>query len=101
MNKNKFATLASNSSVEKAATALTSHGITVHITDDPSQTKKLVYSLIPKGAEVMTATSTTLNQLGLTDEINNSIHHNSVKSQLSKLNREKDKSSDAKIGGRS
>lgn len=98
MNKIKFATLATNSSIRKTSAALSSHGITVHLADDPSQTKKLVYSLIPKGAEVMTATSTTLNQLGLTDEINNSIHHNSVKSQLSKLNREKDSLQMQKLG---
>lgn len=90
MNKNKFSTLATTASIQKATTALSSHGITVHVADNSDQTRKLVHSLIPKGSEVMTATSTTLNQLGLTDVINDGGMHNSVKSQLSKLDRNTD-----------
>lgn len=90
MNKNKFSMLATTALITKATTALSSHGITVHVTDDPDQTRKLVHSLIPKGSEVMTATSTTLNQLGLTDVLNDSGTYNSVKSQLSKLDRNTD-----------
>ncbi len=82
--------LATTALITKATTALSSHGITVHVTDDPDQTRKLVHSLIPKGSEVMTATSTTLNQLGLTDVLNDSGTYNSVKSQLSKLDRNTD-----------
>lgn len=98
MKKYKFSTLASTASIDKATTALTAHGITVHVANNASETKKLVHSLIPKGAEVMTATSTTLNQLGLTNEINDSGIYNSVKSQLSKLNRETDNLTMQKLG---
>ncbi len=98
MKNIKFATLATTASIEKTKTALTNHGITVHVADSLDDTKKLVHSLIPKGSEVMTATSTTLNQLGLTDEINDGGDHNSIKSQLSKLNRETDALTMQKLG---
>lgn len=98
MKNIKFSSLASTASIEKATTALTAHGITVHVANNAIETKKLVHSLIPKGSEVMTATSTTLNQLGLTEELNDSGTHNSVKSQLSKLNRETDGLAMQKLG---
>lgn len=88
MKTSTYTLLASDESIEKSKNALTEHGITVHIAANSDETKKIVHSLIPEGTEVMTATSTTLNQLGLTDEINDSGKYNSIKSQLSKLDRE-------------
>lgn len=88
MKTSTYILLASDESIERSKNALTEHGITVHIAASSDETKQIVHSLIPEGAEVMTATSTTLNQLGLTDEINDSGKYNSIKSQLSKLDRE-------------
>ncbi len=98
MKNNKFATLASTASIDKATTALTAHGITVHVADNSDGAKKLVHALIPKGAEVMTASSITLENLGITKEINESGKYKSVKEELSKLNRVTDSLTMQKIG---
>lgn len=98
MNKDKFGILATNQSIEKATASLLEHGINVHVVENSSEAKKIAYSFIPLNSEIMTATSTTLNQLGLTEEINNSGKYNSIKSKLLKLNRDTDNSEMKKLG---
>lgn len=90
MQKDKYSNLADNGTIETAKQALEKNGFSVIITENIEEAKKKVYELIPEGKEVMTATSTTLDQMGLTDEINDSGKYNSIKLQLTKLDREKD-----------
>lgn len=95
---NTFATLATDKSIEKAVTQLNAHNVKTHIANTKAEAINLIKKLIPEGSEVMTATSTTLDQLGITKDINDSGKYNSVKSQLMKLNRETDSLMMQKLG---
>ena len=88
MNNNTFSTLALEDNIEVAQKALSEHGITVLIAENGNDAKEKILSLIPKVVEVMTATSTTLDQLGITPILNDSGDYNSVKSQLMKMDRD-------------
>lgn len=82
-----FSQLATDASIEKAKTELAQHNIKVLIAETGAQAKKLVFDLIPEKSEVMTATSTTLDQLGITPIINSSGKYNAVKSKLMSMDR--------------
>lgn len=90
MENKKYNTLASDKTIDATIANLKTNGINAVVVSSKEDAKKEIYKLIPEGAEVMTATSTTLDQMGLTDEINDSGKFNSIKSQLMKLNRDKD-----------
>lgn len=93
-----FSQLASESNIQEAKKTLETNGISVMVAKDSAEAQKMAISLIPEGAEVMTATSTTLDQLGLTKIFNDSGKYNSIKSQLTKLNRETDSLKMQKLG---
>lgn len=93
-----FSQLATDESILKAKLSLEKNGISVKIASNISEAKEMALSSIPEGSEVMTATSTTLDQLDLTPHFNDSGKYNSVKSQLSKLNRETDSLKMQKLG---
>lgn len=52
------------------------------------EARKKILDMIPKGAEVMTASSQTLEAIGVTSEINESGNYYSVKNKLKSMNRE-------------
>ena len=97
-NQNNNEKLASNKQIDKTASSLRANGINVTVVANGYEAKAKVLELIPNGAEVMTASSTTLIQLGLDEILNNSSNYNSVKSQLLKLNRDVDSLKMQKIG---
>jgi hypothetical protein len=66
----RFAQAASESKVKKAKDALESKGFKVKVVDNLQQAHKAVTDIIPKGSEVFTATSVTLDKAGLNDELN-------------------------------
>ncbi len=82
-----YDTLPEKNIIEKTAAALKEHNFDVHIVETGAQAKEKALSLIPKKAEVMTATSVTLDTIGLTDILNESGDYNSVKSELAALDR--------------
>jgi hypothetical protein len=65
--------------------ALEGRNFTVQIVDDLAQAKQAVLERIPKGADVFTATSVTLNEAGLTEELNDSGHYNSARKRFTPL----------------
>lgn len=85
--KNNYTSLASENSIKKTTEALFKNNINSHIAGSVEEAKKQIFTLIPEGAEVMTATSTTLDQLDVTSYLNDSGKYNSVKSQLMKMDR--------------
>lgn len=93
-----FNSLATSEIVEKTAANLRDHNFTVEIVNSGEEAKQKVLSLIPQKAEVMTATSVTLETLGLNAELNDSGNYTSVKSELSKLNRDTDHRQMQRIG---
>ncbi len=96
-----FSQLADDETLQQTKVSLEKNGFHVLITENGTDAKEAVLNLIPKGAEVMTATSRTLDTLGLTQEINESGNYDSVKSKLNKLDREKDHLEMQKLGAAS
>lgn len=84
----KYTTLPDMGTIEKTATALKKNNFDVHIATTKAEATEKALSLIPKNAEVMTATSETLNTLGLSETINTSGDYDSVMTKLSGMNRE-------------
>lgn len=82
-----FSQLATDDSLEKTKAALQSHGFNVLIAQNSAEAKKMTLNLIPEKSEVMTATSTTLDQLGITPIINASGKYNAVKTKLMSMDR--------------
>ena len=83
----EFARLASDEQIKHTAQALEAHNIRTFITADAAQARKKLFELLPAGAEVFLATSTTLTELGVTEEINNSGRYDSVRARLAKMDR--------------
>jgi len=68
--------------VEKTMTALKANGIDVYFAEDEAAAKAQVHALIPDGADVMTMTSRTTDQLGLDAELNESGQYSSLRSRM-------------------
>jgi hypothetical protein len=61
--------LAGDAVIAKVAKALGERGIEVVIVDNANEAKNKILELIPRGSEVMAASSTTLDQIGITKEL--------------------------------
>ncbi len=93
-----FNQLATDEVIQKTKEELEKHNISVLIAENADKASEKALSLIPEGSEVMTATSTTLDQLGITPIINDSGKYLSIKEKLKALNRETDNSEMQKLG---
>lgn len=80
--------LVDEESISNAINALKANGIEAMVTEDGEAAKKKVLAMLPKGAEVMTMSSVTLETLGLDKEINDSENYDAVKPKLFKMDRE-------------
>jgi LUD domain len=67
---NKFSKVASVSALENAKAALKANGFKVTIVENLEAARAAVERIIPEKAEVFTATSVTLDEAGLSDELN-------------------------------
>ncbi len=81
----EYEKLASDDQIERAAKALEAHGIHVFIAANGEQARARVFEHLPAGAEVFTASSRTLEALGIPDEVN--AHYNSVRAKLMTMDR--------------
>jgi LUD domain len=90
--------LASEHAIEKTVEALQANNITPIVVETAEDAKAKVLSLIPEGSEVMTATSETLRETGIVTELDDSGKYNSVKKELTSLDREKDGLKMQKLG---
>lgn len=66
----KWNKLAGKVSINKTIEALEANGIEAKFVENGEEAKKRVLELIPEGGEVMTMSSTTLDAIGLSDQIN-------------------------------
>lgn len=80
-----YDTIASDAQIEKTKRALEANGFTVIIAEDGAAAKKAALELLPKGAEVMTNTSKTLEALGLDKAINESGDYDSIRNKLNAM----------------
>lgn len=66
----KWDELASDKIIQNTIKALQQNGIEAFVVGNSQEAKKKVLGLIPEGSEVMTMTSMTLDNIGLSEEIN-------------------------------
>jgi L-lactate utilization protein LutC len=84
----EFERPADRAHLERTAAALTSRGFKASVADSAEHARRLVLEAIPEGAEVHSALSETIRELGIAQEIDESGRYQSVRSQLSALDRE-------------
>jgi hypothetical protein len=89
---------ASRESIEKAAAALAANGIEVHRAATGAEARAKVMGMLPAGAEVFAMTSVTLDDLGISKEINESGRFDSVRNRLNAMSREKQGREMRKLG---
>jgi ketosteroid isomerase-like protein len=82
-----FTDPASEERLERAASALKSHGFNVEILDDVVAARARIKDLIPEGAGVFTASSETLRLSGIDGDLNDSGRYQSLKSRTIGLDR--------------
>lgn len=97
--KDNFNQLAPIENLVKTAKALESKGVQVYICENSQEAKAKVFQLIPKGGEVMTMTSKTLDTIGISKDINEGQEYNSVRNKLMAMDPEKEGSQMRKLGG--
>ncbi|MDE1855238.1 MAG: lactate utilization protein [Candidatus Micrarchaeota archaeon] len=78
--------LADDATVDSVAKALEKRGMEVYVVDSGAEAKKKFFELIPDGAEVLESSSTTLNTIGVTKELEQDGKYDSVKRKLHSIN---------------
>ena len=79
--------LADDGAIETTIAALKNNGMDAMVVKSAKEAKEKVLTMIPKGAEVMTMSSVTLETTGLTREFNESGVYDAVKPKLFAMDR--------------
>lgn len=91
-------TLPHNERIENTRKALADNNINTIVANSGKEATDIVRRIIPSGAQVLTATSTTLDQMGLSTTINEGNNYKSVKKQLKSLDRDQHNHTMQQIG---
>ncbi len=94
----EFERPADRARLEETAAALSKRGFLAQVADDAAHARKLVFEIVPEGAEVHIALSETMKELGITAEIDESGRFTSVRAQLGKLDRQTQRREMQKLG---
>jgi L-lactate utilization protein LutC len=86
-----WAKLADDDTLQRTAKALGGRGIEAIITSNREEAKKKVMELLPEGAEVMEASSTTLAEMSVSKEIQESGRYVSVKKKITSTSNEEER----------
>lgn len=81
----KWDALASEESIQKTIKALKLNGIDAIVVENAKEAKEKILELIPKGSQVMTASSQTINQIGLSQIIDESGDFRSTRKEIASL----------------
>lgn len=81
----KFAQLASDARIDTTIAALGANGIQANVVDTGAEARELVFLTLPHGAQVMNMTSRTLDTIGVSKEIVDSGHYESVRNMLNAM----------------
>jgi len=84
----RFALAAGRDRLQQTVKALQSRGFTAQLADSALHARELVLDAIPEGAEVHSALSETLRELGITAEIDESGRYDTLRPKLAALDRE-------------
>jgi hypothetical protein len=83
----RFAALPGEATIQRTAAALEAKGYVVHVAADANEAKRLILDLIPEGAEVGEGASVTLDELGITAEIEGSGRYDAVRPKTRAMDR--------------
>ncbi|HTZ26409.1 MAG TPA: LUD domain-containing protein [Streptosporangiaceae bacterium] len=81
----RFAALPAEDTLAATVTALEEHGFSVEAVDDLDAAREAVLARVPRGSSVMTNTSVTLQEAGITDAVNESGHYDSARARMAGL----------------
>jgi LUD domain len=84
----EFARPADLDRLERTAAALQGRGFRAHVVGDGAEARQFVLDAVPEGAEVHTALSETLTELGIRAAIEESGRYDSVRAKLALFDRE-------------
>jgi len=84
----RFATLADEARVTRAAAALEANGITAMRAANSAEAKRFVMGLLPAGAQVHQGASQSLQETGIADEILNSDRYEALHPRIWSMDRE-------------
>jgi hypothetical protein len=82
-----WAAVATEAQIETTVAALRGHGFDAQVVDDEAAARDAVFALIPDGSEVHEASSTTLDQIGVTAEVNSSGRYGAVRPRVFSMDR--------------
>jgi hypothetical protein len=86
--KKDFSQRASEEQIERTAQALEANGFHTLIAEDCQQARQMFFQLVPEGAQVHQGHSATLEELGITAELEKSGRFIAVRPQLRALDRQ-------------
>jgi hypothetical protein len=81
----RFAALPDEQTLAATVTALEEHGFSVEVVDDLEAARHAVLTRIPHGSSVMTNTSVTLQETGITDAVNDGGPYDSARAKMAGL----------------
>ncbi|MBO0777299.1 MAG: LUD domain-containing protein [Ktedonobacteraceae bacterium] len=84
----EFSHVVSDERIAKTAEALSANGMQTFVVANAGEARQKVFELIPRGAEVFNATSRTLDQIGVSSEIESSGHYDVIRKRLIELDQE-------------
>jgi hypothetical protein len=85
--KSEFARPADASTIEATAAALRDKGYDVHVVKNGAEARRIVLELLPEGAEVGQGASQTLEDIGVTHELEESGRYVAVRKQTRSMDR--------------
>lgn len=86
-NRLDFADRADDATIERATAGLRTKGYAVHVVDDAAAAKATILDLLPEGAEVGQGASQTLEDIGLTEALEESGRYDAVRKQTRSMDR--------------
>ena len=86
-SRDTFGDRASDETIERTADALRAKGYAVHVVEDGDEARKVILDLLPEGAEVGQGASTTLELIGVTQEIEESGRFDAVRKHTRSMDR--------------
>jgi hypothetical protein len=93
-----FSLLASDAQIERTVRALEANNFQTIVAENGADAKKKLLEMIPANAEVFTASSATLNALGISEEIDKSGNYDSVRAKLDLMDRKTQNREMMKLG---
>jgi|SRR5438270_4963700 len=94
-----FTTAVDPGTLDRTAAALRERGLGAQIVPDAAAARRAVLEMIPAGAAVLTATSQTLHEVGLIEEIDEGERYASIRSQLVRLDFQTQRDEMRRLGG--